>query len=203
MPFASYATLTTALSTWRRRTFTSSDTDEFIALAEFEANQLLGPTYRRETTATVNTDASGIGVLPTGFDGLISITRNVLGSLPLKQVSWEALVTRNPSQVASDASSFALRGTSFQVAEVTDDDFVLVYRAQLTPLSGSNTTNWLLTQLPNYYLFMGQSYAALRFETTDVAQGLRGLALNLLEHLVDNDVVAQFGNSELTLDCAP
>src|SRR5687768_4798617 len=96
MPFDSYTTLSAALGEWEERTFTTSKTDEFIALTEARANRRLRQDFRRRTSATINTDADGLATLPTGFVGLTSITRNLLGSVPMSQVSWAALIDRNP-----------------------------------------------------------------------------------------------------------
>lgn len=200
MSFSTYATLTTAIGTWAERTFTSTETDEFIALVEAKANLKLGSTYRRMTTATVNTTAAGVGTLPTDFVAMVSITRAVLGSVPLKQVSWGALISRNPDEIADDAETYALNGLSFMVAPVTDDDFDLVYLAKLTGLSGSNTTNWLLTLLPNYYLFGCRSMACAYQEDYQGATTWGSQADILLDDLISQGNVAQYGNVEMTLD---
>src|SRR6188508_1212285 len=107
----SYAALTTAIGTWEERTYTATETDQFIRLVEAKADRKLKSDFRRRTSATINTDASGIGTLPAGFVGMTSLVRNVLGSLPLKQVSWDALIERNPYAISDDAGVYAINGT--------------------------------------------------------------------------------------------
>jgi len=200
MALDTYANLSTAIGNWEERTFTTAETDEFILLAEALANRRLAADYRRRSTSTINTDSSGIGTIPTGFVGLTSITRNVLGSVPLKQVSYAAYVERNPYQISDDAQVFALlSATQFAVAPVTDDDFVVRFSKTVTALSGSNTTNWLLTLAPDFYLFACQAAAAAKFKAYQEAALLEGKALSVLDEIVSQGNVAEYGSAEMTL----
>lgn len=202
MPFSTYSELSTALSSWEERTFSSTETDEFIALSEAAANRRLKQDFRRRTSVTINTDASGEATLPTGFVGMTSLVRNVIGSLPLKQVSWDSLIERNPYQIGDDAGVYAINGTVLKVAPVTDDDFICKFSSVLTGLSGSNTTNWLLTLAPDFYLFYGQAMAAAKYKDYGAAAGLKGEALDILDDLVSQGNVAEYGNVEMTLSMA-
>ncbi len=200
MALDTYANLTTAIGSWEDRTFTSDETDEFILLAEALANRKLASDYRRRATSTINTDSSGVGTIPTGFVGLTSITRNVIGSLPLKQVSYAAYIERNPHQVADDAQVFTLlSATQFAVNPITDDDFIVRFSKTVTALSGSNTTNWLLTLAPDFYLFACQAAAAAKWKAYQEAAVLEAKAISILDELVGQGNVAEFGNAEMSL----
>ncbi len=192
--------MSTAINTWARRTFTSAQTDEFIALAEAHFNRRLGSNYRRKVTSTVNTDATGVGTIPTGSVRIESITRNVLGSLPLKQVSWGAFVDRNPYQIGADGEVYALKGTSFYVTPVTDDDYLVTYWAKLTALSGSNATNWLLDLAPDIYLAMCRSVQCAFNEDEARAGAFKSQVDDFLLDLRIQGDVAEYGNAELTLE---
>lgn len=199
---ASYSDLTTAIGTWEERTFTSAETDEFIRLTEAKADRKLKADFRRRTSATINTDSSGVATLPAGFVGMTSLVRNVLGSVPLKQVSWDALIERNPYAYSDDAQVFAINGTSLMVAPVTDDDFICKFSSTLSGLSGSNTTNWLLALAPDYYLFACRAAAKAKYDgiLNGEAVGLNALADDILDQLVSQGNVAEYGNVEMTLD---
>lgn len=199
MAIGTYAELTTAIGTWEERTFTATETDQFIALAEAKANRKLRQDFRRRTSATINTDSSGVGTLPTGFVGMTSLVRDVLGSEPLKQVSWDALVSRNPYEIGADAGVYAINGTTLMVAPVTDDDFIAKFSSVLTGLSGSNTTNWLLTIAPDFYLFACQAAASAYLKDYPTAMMLQAQADGILEELVSQGNVAEYGNAEMTL----
>lgn len=200
MPFDSYTTLSAALSDWEERSFSSAKTDEFIALAEAKANRKLRQDFRRRTSATINTDSSGVGTLPAGFVGLTAITRTLLGSRPLSQVSWAALVERNPYGIGDDAGVFAINGTSIKVAPVTDDDFTIQFSAVLSGLSASNATNWLLALAPDYYLFGGQAAASAYGKDYPTASILQAQADEILDELVSQGNVAEYGSAEMTLN---
>lgn len=200
MALDSYANLTTALSTWQKRPLTSDETDEAILIAEANANLKLASDFRRRTSATVNTDSSGVATLPTSFIGLTSFTRDVLGSVPLKQVSYAALIERNPYEVSDDAQVFALTSaTTLIVSPVTDDDFLAVYSTIVPALTSSNTTNWLLTLAPHYYLFAGQAVIAAKYKGYDEAALLNGQANAILDQIVSQGNVAEYANAEMTM----
>ena len=197
----SYSALTTAIGTWDERTFTSTETDQFIRLCEARADRKLRQDFRRRSSATVNTNSSGVGTLPTGFVGLTSVTRNVLGSLPLKQVSHAAFIERNPYQNSDDAQVFALTSaTEFVVNPVTDDDFLFKFSAKLTGLDGTNTSNWLLALAPDYYLFGCQAASAAYLKDYTSAAILQAQSDDILDQIVSQGNVAEYGSAEMTLD---
>ena len=200
MALGTYAELTTAIGTWEKRTFTATETDQFIRLTEAKADRKLRQDFRRRTSATINTDSSGVGTLPTGFVGMTSLVRDVLGSVPLKQVSWDALVLRNPYEIGDDAGVYAINGTTLMVAPVTDDDFIAKFSSVLTGLSSVNTTNWLLTLAPDFYLFGCQAAASAYLKDYPTAMMLQGQADSILDELVSQGNVAEYGNAEMTLD---
>lgn len=200
MPLSTYADLSTAIGTWEERTFTTAETDEFILLAEANANLRLASDFRRRSSATVNTDASGVGTLPSSFIGMVSLTRDVLGSLPLKQVSHAALIERNPYETSEDAMVFALTSaTTLIVSPVTDDNFLAVYSTVVPALTSGNTTNWLLTLAPHYYLFSCQAAAAAKFKAYQEAAMLDGKANAILDQVISQGNLAEYANAEMTL----
>jgi hypothetical protein len=101
--------------------------------------------------------------------------------------------------IADDATHYAISGTQFRVAPVCDDDFVLRFDKTIAALTSLNTTNWLLTLAPDYYLFAGQAAAAAKFKAYDEAALLQAQADNILDELVNQSNVAQYGNVETVL----
>jgi hypothetical protein len=199
MAVSDYATLTTAIGTWTERTYTSGQTDEFIALAEAAFNRRLGSNYRRKITATITTDSSGEATIPSGVIRLESLTQDLLGSFPLTQLAWNSLVALNPYEEADSAIYFAIKGTTLKVAPVTEDDFIAVYWAKLTGLSSGNTTNWLLDLAPDAYLAMCQSVQRAFEEDFQTAALYEAKANAILDELVSQGNVAEYGNTETVL----
>lgn len=201
MPFSTYAELSALYSTLDERTYTSTETDEAIAAAEAKANRKLDQDFRRRSTSTVNTNSSGLGTVPTGFVGLTAIVRDVVGSLPLKQVSYADYISRNPYEISADAEYFALKSaTEFVVGPVTDDDFLVTISGKVTALSSGNTTNWLLTLAPDFYIYMGRAYLAEKYEDFGKVDRYEIRAINILNEIVAQGNVAEFGNAEVTLE---
>jgi hypothetical protein len=196
----SYSALTTAIGTWEERTFTSTETDQVIRLVEAKADRKLKADFRRRTSATINTDASGTGTLPTGFVGMTSLVRDVLGSVPLKQVSWDAMISRNPYEISDDGQVYAINGTTIQIAPVTDDNYLAKFSSVLTGLSSGTATNWLLALAPDFYLFGCQAAAAAKFKDYSEAAMLNAMADDILDQLVSQGNVAEYGSAEMTLD---
>ena len=195
-----YAELTTAINSYQVKTYTATQTDDFIQQAEAVINRHLGSQYRRSGAATITTDSTGVASLPTGFVMLRSIVRNVAGSKPLTQVPWDALILMDPYAVSSDATHYAIYGSTIKVAPVTADGFLAIYDSAVPALNSTTTTNWLLTLAPDIYLTMCQSQAE-RFELNpQAAAEHRANGLAELDSLVAQGNVAQYGNVEMALD---
>jgi len=204
MALANYSELTTAIGSWEERTFTATETDEFILLAESKANRLLARHWSRQATETITTDASGYATLPTGFLGLVALKQDLLGTFPMTQVSWDMIGTLNPNADANRGLYYAISGTQLRVAPVCDDDFIATFDKKVSALSSTNTTNWLLSLAPDYYLFACQAGAAAKYKTYSEAGMLQGQANEILDELVSQANVAQLGNAELIMSgCTP
>lgn len=199
MALTDYASIRTEVNNYTLRSYTTGQVDTFLGLFEAKANRKLAQDFRRRSSSTVNTDASGVGTVPTGFVGLTSITRDVLGSLPLTQVSQAALVTSNPYEIGADAKFFALlSATQFQVSPVTDDDFIVVVSGNVPALTALNTTNWLLTYAPDTY-FWGVMAEAAYFEQDEArGAGYEAKSISILDELVAQGNVAEYGAAEVT-----
>jgi hypothetical protein len=200
MTIAAYSDINTAVNAWDERAFTTAETDEFILIAEARANRRLARNWNRQATATVTTDATGYATLPTGFLGLVSIKQDVTGATPLKQVSWEAIDARNPYADADDAQVYAISGTQIRVSPVATDDFICVFDKKVAALSGTNTSNWLLALAPDYYLYACQGEGRKKLLDYQGAAVAQAMADGILEELVSQSNVAQWGNVEMTFD---
>lgn len=197
--FDTYTAISAAYSDWEERAFSSTQTDQFIRLVEAKADRKLRQDFRRRTSVTITTDADGLASLPTGFVGMTSLVRDVVGSVPLKQVSWDALIGRNPYAVASDPQVYAINGTQLRLGTPTADDFLCKFSSVLSGLSGSMATNWLLALAPDYYLFGGQSAANAFNKDYQAAAILQAQADDILDELISQGNVAEYGNVEMTL----
>lgn len=202
MAIGTYSDLISAIDDYTDRSYSTARKDIWIGNAEAKFNRRLGADYRRSTSTTLNTDANGEVSLPSGFVQMRSLTRDLAGSAPLKQVPWSALIALNPYEYSDAANWFAISGTTLKVAPITDDDFLAIYDATLSGLTSSNTTNWLLTLAPDVYLNMCLAEEALFTRDFAGAQGLAASSYDMLDDLVAMDQVAQFSNVEAVPDTA-
>lgn len=199
MAIATYSDLQSAIDDYADRSYSMARKDIWIGNAEAKFNRALTSSFRRMTATTLSTDSSGVTTLPSGFVGLRSIVRDVVGSVPLTQVSWDALLAMNPYETSSDATHYAIYDTVLRVAPVTEDSFNAIFDSKLTPLSDSNPVNWLITLAPDIYLNMCLAEEALFTRDLGTAQGLAATSLGALADIVSMDQVAQFGNAEMVL----
>lgn len=200
MAISTYDELLTAIDDYTDRSYATARKAIFVGNAEAKFNRRLSSTFRRMTNTSLTTDSAGLATLPSGFAGLRSIVRDVLGSKPLTQVSWDALLAMNPYATASDATNYAISNTTLRVAPVTEDSFIAVFDSMLSPLSASNQTNWLLALAPDCYLTMCLAEESLFTRDFGAAAGLEASATGMLDAVVAMDVVAQFGAAEMVLD---
>lgn len=159
MALDTYANLQLAVAKWLAR---ETDTDlatqipDFIDLAEAEMMRRLRRTSVRGTL-TINAEAVTI---PAGLAQLRSISL-ITGSpsqdVPLRMGTPEMLAERKARSagVAGRPTDVAIMGGSFVFAPPPDATYTanIFYYAQLTPLSASNTTNTILNEAPDAYLF--------------------------------------------------
>lgn len=194
-----YASLTTAIGDWSERTYASTRTDQFIALAEAEFALMLR-NYRREETATITTNSSGVASLPSDFLKVRSLTRDYSGAVPLIPAGWQSLINQNAYGESGEPIWFAISEGSVKVAPIAEDDFTLVYEAKLTALSSGNTTNWLITLAPQAYLYMCLATQEAFEKNFQEAAVWKAQAMEKLHDIGVLSDTAQYGNAEMTLD---
>lgn len=155
MAITSYATLQTTIGDWLNRSDLSAVIPDFITLAEAQFNRTLRHRKMVErATATLDTEYSAMPA-----DWLESI-RYQINSNPITVMSFVS-----PDQAALLKSGFGASGLpiyytqigqQFQVIPSPDSNSYtgeLTYYAKIPALSAGNTSNWLLVDSPDIYLY--------------------------------------------------
>lgn len=151
-----YAGLQAEAADWLHRTDLTSKIPSFITLAEAYLTREIGfPNEETLGTITITAGAQ-YGALPTYFSRLRS--RPILSVVPtvsLDLLTPDILFSRYASQAPGAPVACAIVGSNLYVNAPTDDAYTVSidYFAGITPLSDTNTTNWLLTTFPDAYLF--------------------------------------------------
>jgi len=154
MAITTYAELQTAVANWIDRSDLTARVPEFIALAE-AAMQHDVRHWRMENRAELTTGARYVAV-PTDWAETIRLT--VDGDYrALELLSATEMADRRMRSGDSGAEPRFYRhvdqGFELFPTPPTGTVMILEYVAKIPALSDSNTTNWLLEEVPDAYLY--------------------------------------------------
>ena len=167
MAISSYSELKTGIENYAANTENTSRLDEFIALCEnrmwYGHGDKGDPFYSAplritgmESTGDLTISAQ-TAAQPTGF---LYARRLYLDISPKQDVDylapdrfWQS--TEAQLSTTGKPKLFTIESTNFTFAPSPDDTYTgkLLYYAKLTGLSSSNTTNWIITNAPQLYLY--------------------------------------------------
>jgi hypothetical protein len=149
------ASLETAIGNWLHRSDMAGVVDDLIMLAEKRINADVKSRHQDDivtltTTAGVNTVA-----IP---DDMIDVRRLRVMTDPvvvLKYLAPDQMAVTYTLSYSSVPRHFTVIGSNLELAPVPDAAYniELTYVQAVPALSSTNTTNWLLTNHPNVYLF--------------------------------------------------
>lgn len=162
MAITTYAELKQAIERWSKRTDISTMVDDFIDLAESDMWQRLR-VRDMETRATASTSTTTRYVaLPSNFLQMrkLKIDRSA-NSLPDVPLFFDVPLSLHVFDSVGLPSAFTVT-SQIELDRVSDQVYTLElqYYASLTALSGSNTTNAILTRFPMVYLYSALFHAA-------------------------------------------
>lgn len=198
MAITTYSELKSAVADWLNRSDLTAVIPNFIALAEAKMNrQLRHRSMVTRATATLDTPYFAV---PNDWKETIRFQLNTNPVTPLVYVTPEQLL--EDSQVYSTGGQpmfFTTTGNQFEVLPAPDGSYEaeLLYYAKLPSLSDSNTTNWLLTDSPDLYLY-GTLMQSAPYLKEDERVGIWStLYAGLLDELLIADERARVGSSKL------
>ena len=157
MALSTYTELKAAVADWLNRSDLTSAIDyDFLPLCEAELRRRVRRTTK---TGTIYANAAEVSP-PTDMAEPISLTLDSgspYNDVPLKIVTPQKLaeVKAMYGGQAGRPTHVAYYNSKFQFAPEPDQsyDCTVVYAMQFTALSGSNTTNAILTEAPDAYLY--------------------------------------------------
>jgi len=196
MSLTTYAELQASIADWLIRSDLTAVIPDFISLTEAEIQRDLTHwrMYKRDTLSV----SSRYTTLPTDF--LEPIRFEIDGQeKPLEVTGINELQARRHSNAdtASLPLLVALTAGEFEVWPTPGETYTmsLVYRYDFPALSDSNTSNWLLAEAPDVYLYGALSQAApylVDDPRLPVWQSKYGNAMNGLQMSSDR---ARFGGN--------
>lgn len=191
MAIQNYSTLLTAIGSWTHRTDMTTMGDDFITLTESWINRDL-LVSESEIILSISASTSPIS-LPSDF---VSARKINLQTSPVRELQY---ITPTEMDIlddnGSDLSYYTIVGDELKLQATSSYDIEIVYRAKLTALSNTNSTNWLITKHPDVYLYgvLAAAYIyAQDFEQSQIYVDLFRSALASINS-IDND--RKYGNS--------
>ncbi|NCW70441.1 MAG: hypothetical protein EBV86_18125 [Marivivens sp.] len=155
MALTTYAELKSSVGDWLNRTDLTTVIADFVSLAEAQIErQLRTRQMIVRATASIGTEYSAV---PADFLETKSLKLNTNPVTALQFETVDSLDSLSNTTYLSSGKPlyFSIVGGQIRVLPIPDTEYTaeLVYYAKLTKLSVTNTTNWLLTQAPDVYLY--------------------------------------------------
>jgi hypothetical protein len=193
MPFASYSDLQASVGRWLKRNNLSDAAPDFIALAEARLNRRIK--VRQMRTFYSVTPSTNWVTLPGDYNEAIRIT---YGDKRLDFVS-EAAADACMEDV-DGMNKYTIAGNKIWLLTNLDGSkLMLHYLQNIEPLSDSNTSNWLLEDAPDIYLY-ASLLEAEPFIKNDERIAVWAQALETaIKDLHDNDRDGQYSGSSLSM----
>jgi hypothetical protein len=152
MPLQTYTDLTTAIGNWLQRTDLAALTPNFVQLFEACANRRLRVRQQEATVAL--TPGNGMVALPSDYLAWrrLTWTGNPRRELSFVEPSW--LQAAYPDLPTGTPRVFTIEGGNIKIMPLDPGNTALelVYFQQIPSLA-ANSTNWLMSQHPDVYLF--------------------------------------------------
>lgn len=172
MAISTYTELKTAAANWLHRSDLTARIVEFISLAESSLNRNMRLRAMVNSANITVTQSSAAASLPTGFLSLLEFTDDYYNPItPMTQAEYLRMKTTEegkPEYYVLDS------GITFECP--SDAAYTYLMRYYKAWDIATDSTNWLLTNAPNVYLYatlaeaapfmqdmnLGQTYIALR-----------------------------------------
>jgi hypothetical protein len=152
MALDSYTNLKTEISSWMSRSDLTAQIDTFIDLFEAWANRNLRVRQmENEATATAAEYIS----LPTDYVGLRDVQVQSTPRRQLQYVTPEYADMVTADGATGDPSYYTIVGNQLRLvpSPASADDVRISYWQEVPALNDTQTTNWLLGEYPDSYLY--------------------------------------------------
>ena len=204
MAISNYAELKSAVADWLNRADLTSAIPNFVSLAEAKFNRDLRT--RQQVKRAYATLSGQYIQLPTDWAEGINLQLNVNPVRVLDFVTTDQADRIKARRYGdTNADAYTIVGSQLEVVPVVGDDteIEMAYYAKIPALSDSNTTNWLLTQWPDLYLYGALVHAAPYLREDDRIATWKGLADQLTEEIRMSDERAKHSGGPLRARTRP
>lgn len=200
MSITTYAELQSSIADWLLRDDLTSVIPTFISLAEAKFNRRIRD-YRMVKRATAQVDTAYFAI-PSDWQENIRFQLNTSPITTLEYVTPDQAAEEKRLYNSSGRPAFfTMIGDQFQIVPAPDStyDAELTYYAKIPALSGSNTSNWLLTKAPDIYLYGALMEAAPYLDDDARIQVWGGLLEQSMNALQIESDRAKTGSSSIRM----
>lgn len=195
MTISTYSELLSAIDNYTHRADLASRADEFIDNVEAKLNRRLRlRTMETVVTGTFTADTATLA-LPADFLEERSFSYEISTDVPvlLEPVTLESGDGLEYGQSGAPAY-YAHNGDSMRLYPTPDSaySYTLRYYKKLPALSSSQTTNWVLTNFPDAYLYGVQFEAFVYVRDTEGAMQIKPLFDMVVEEIKRHDRAGRF-----------
>jgi hypothetical protein len=201
MAIDSYANLKTALANWLDRSDLTSRLDEFIELAEARFADDIRIRAMETTVTQALTAGTRSYSLPTGYLQGRNFQINTDPITALEYVTPEMMDRIWAGSKTGRPKTYTILGDNYLLGPSPDtaDTLEITYYKEFTPLSSGATTNWLILNRPNLYLYACLLEAAPFLGNPEEAGVWARYYQEALERLHEADARDRFSGSALTI----
>jgi hypothetical protein len=173
MAIGTYAELQTAVANWLDRDDLGDRIPEFIALAEARMNRLLRLRMMESKYTASTVAAQRNYALPTGYVQMRNFQINLTPIRPIQYVTPEVYDRIWGGSSSGTPEVYTIIANELQLGPRPDSIMTMemLFYKKVTALSGSNTTEQMLTESPDIYLY-GALLEAEPFIMNDERVGL-------------------------------
>lgn len=196
MSITTYSELKTALANWLHRSDLTSRIPEFISLAEAEFKRRLR-LRDMEIRATASTDGDGYLALPSDYLEMRNLRLNTDPKTDLEYVTPQYMDSVWGGSLQGKALVYTIVGDELRLAPKQSGNTVEMLYYGFSVLSDSNTTNFLLTNHPDVYLFGGLVHAGPYLGNDPRMSTWVQMFQSIMDSIVDEDGRAKHAGSVL------
>lgn len=198
MAITTYAELKSTIADWLNRDDLDAVIPSFITLAEAQFNRSIR--HRKMVTRTDVTVGASYLSVPADWLENIRFQLNTDPITPLLYVTPEqAAEERLKYNVANQPLMFSMVGQQFQFVPPPNTNYAaeLLYYAKIPELSDTNTSNWLLSESPDIYLYGALVQSAPYLKEDERVGTWAGLYQRFVDDMMLSDERARIGSSKL------
>lgn len=209
MAINNYSELKTAVAAWMARSDLTSNLDDFIDLCESRISYGGTAPYESEPLRILGTEQANEDItissqttsLPTGFLNATALYLNTSTKRDLDYFTPDRFWQTNAARSGNTGTPeiYTYQGTNLIVAPSPDVSYTgkITYNKKLDPLSDAATTNWVITNYPNVYLYGSLFESSLYIKDYEEADRWFALYKSAIDGVNDQDKTARHSGSSL------